>query len=274
MYNKKSLFKGLKSPQDFLYKVDDILPGTHDSPIKKACSLWLLERLAREARKVHNADFLLKDDNLERYKPILHVGWGMDCLAETGFDYCRFSKIINETADRRYRLLALEPIGVISIACEHPLRCSLIGINVPPVPNKKTFCNFIDCFKEEELSIISHGYGRGLYFRSLSLFSALKRAQDCPDCFYSHTALSGLAFAYTMVNICNLDSVLRTESRLPGHDLSEDQISHFRKGIITALSFLEWNFPGVLNSLPHSLHISQAQEQVAFYNRQGGVFSL
>ncbi len=274
VYNRKKVFRALKTPRDFIRKGQELLPKTEGSPIQKASSLWFLERLAREARRFDNAAFLLKEKTLERFKPILHVGWAMDCLADTGFDYSRFTKCIAEAADPRYRLLALEPVGVIFVACRHPIRPSLIGIKIPPEPDEKTFLDFFSCFEKEESQVISHGYGRGTYFRSLSLCSALKRTLDCPACFNAYNALRGLAFAYTMVNCSELDRVFLTAARLRPDNLQKEEIRYFREGIVSALSFLEWSFPGVLASVKDISFAQEAKQALDSHRSAGGIYSL
>jgi hypothetical protein len=79
--------------------------------------------------------------------------------------------------------LAMEPIGIIYAAGQQPLKSFITGINIPPMPDQKSLSAFFAHFSEAEIQMISHGYGRGIYFQAYSLCSALKKARDCPGFF-------------------------------------------------------------------------------------------
>ena len=275
-YNSRKPFKRLKTPGDFLNAVRRFESETDrkKSAAEKATSLWFLERLIREAKVFDNGAFLLTDPAIERFKPILHVGWGMDALSETGFDFPRLTAFIKRTADPKYTLLAMEPIGVIYTAGQQPLKSLITGINIPPFPDLKSLSAFFGHFSEAETQMISHGYGRGIYFQNFSLSSALKKARDCPVFFNPLYSIKGTAFAYTMVNSSHFGRVFLTADKLASGDLGSEETRCFHDGVASSLSFLEWNLPGLLESLEENRYTEKAKEMVKSYRAGGGVYSF
>jgi hypothetical protein len=275
-YNSKKPFKRLKSPTDFLNTVCSFETDNErrKSPAEKAAQLWFLERVIREARVFNNGSFLLTEPKINRFKPILHVGWGMDILSDTGFDFSRFATVMENTADPRYRLLALEPLGIAYIAGQQPLKSRFIGLNIPRIPDIESVSAFFAHFSEGEIEMISHGYGRGIYFQAYSLCSALKKAKNCPAFFNPLYSIRGLAFAYTMVNISHLHKVFLTAQKLASSDLGSEETHFFNDGVASALSFLDWNFPGLMESLEENSCTQKAVEMLNAYKKSGGVFHL
>lgn len=275
-YNNKKAFKRLKTPGDFVTAVRRFESESErkKSAAEKASGLWFMEGLIREARNFDNGSFLLVEPAIERFKPILHVGWGMDVLSETGFDFPRFIEVINRSADSKYKLLAMEPVGVIYTASQQPLRSFLIGINIPPFPDDKSLMSFFDNFNEAETQIISHGFGRGVYFKAHSLYAALRQSRDCPAFFDPLYSIRGTAFAYTMVNSTHLDRVFLTADKLASSNFGSERARYFHDGVISALSFLEWNLPGLLETLEENKYTGKAKETVHGYRAAGGVYSL
>jgi hypothetical protein len=268
--------KDVHSQQGFVQAALDLSSASSDieSPIAKASKLWLLERIAREARSLDNGSFLLKDSKLESFKPILHVGWGMDVMAETGFDFPRFSQIVEESADPKYRPLVFEAAGVISVAAAKPFKSAMIGIPVPQTFSMTELEGFFRFINQPEKDMMSHGFGRGLYFGTFTLRSALLRALSCPSLFHPGLAARGVGFAFAMVNCDSLHDVCFTADRLAGDNQGLEEILYFKEGIVTALSFLEWNFPGMLDTLDPNDFIHSAKSKFRSYQDAGGVYSL
>lgn len=273
-YNRVKNIKALRSREDFVRFVlnQSLFPSGQEKPIAKASRLWRLERIAREARSIDNGSFLLRDPRLERFKPILHVGWGMDVAAETGFDFPRFSRIVAKTADPKYRLMVFEGAGVICLAASQPRRSSLIGLPVPRTFGRNILSRFISGIDRKTLDMMSHGFGRGLYFKTLTLRSSLKRALSCPSIFHPGPAVKGVGFAFAMVNCRSLPDVLFTADRLREKKDGLEGIEGFTDGVVTALSFLEWNFPGLLDTLGAHDIVQAAWGKLRSYQEAGGVF--
>lgn len=275
-YNRVKNFKSFHSRQDFIQAVVNPLPplSSFERPITKASRLWRLERIAREARAFDNGSFLLKDPRLERFKPILHVGWGMDAIAETGFDFLSFSRNIEISTDPKYRLLVFEAAGVICVAAAQPFKSALIGIRVPRPFSREGLERFFQFIGQPEIDMMSHGFGRGLYFKTFTLRSSLKQALSCPSFLHPGLAVRGVGFAYAMVNCESLPDVFFTANRLKEVKKDLEEITFFREGIVTALSFLEWNFPGLLGTLQTNDFTQIARQKLQSYQAAGGVFSL
>jgi len=273
-YKNKSPYKHLKTPDDFVNAVQTCATETRRSVAEKAALLWSLERLAREARVFDSGAFLLREPSIERFKAILHVGWGMDLFSDTGFDFSRFATILETCGDPKYRRLAMEPIGVMYTAAGHPLRSSFIGIKIPPFPNSEALQLFFHQFNEPERQMISHGYGRGLYFKLFSLPAALKQAMKCPRFFDSGYAVRGVAFAFTMVNNSYPKRIFLTARTLAENNAGREACRYFGDGISSALSFLEWNSAGHLETLEENSIIASAKKMVKTYHADGGVFKL
>ncbi len=273
-YNRVKNIKGLHSRQDFARFVlnQSLSPAGQEKPIAKASRLWQLERVAREARSIDNGSFLLKDPRLERLKPILHVGWGMDVAAETGFDFQGFSRAIAGAADPKYRLLVFEGAGVICLVASQPRRSSLIGLPVLRTFRRDMMEHFIRHIDRQALDMMSHGFGRGLYFRTFTLRGSLKRALSCPSFFHPGSAVKGVGFAFAMVNCRSMPDVYAVADRLNKKNQGLEGIDRFTEGVVTALSFLEWNFPGVLRTLESHDITQAAWTKLRSYREGGGVF--
>lgn len=275
-YKSKKAFKRLKTPRDFLSAVRgfESESARRESAAEKAAALWFLEKLIREARIFNNGSFLLVEPAIERFKPILHVGWGMDCFSETGFDFSHFTAVIKSSADPKYRLLAMEPIGVVYTASQQPLRSFFIGINIPPFPDQNSLSAFFAHFSELEIQTISHGFGRGIYFKAYSLCSALKKVLACDAFFNPLCSIRGIAFAYTMVNSSHFDKVFLTADKLACKNVGREEIRYFHEGVTSALSFMEWHLPGLLESLKENTYTERAKEMFKSYQADGGIYRL
>lgn len=275
-YNCTKHCRNLHSRQDFIQAVLNLSSSISDleRPIARASRLWQMERISRAARFLENGSFLLKDPTLERYKPILHVGWGMDVIAETGFDFQSLSRIIEKSADPKYRLMVYEAAGIISIAAALPLRSALIGIPVPRSFNLDGLEKFIRFIDRPEMDMMSHGFGRGLYFRKFTLRSSLHCAISRPHLFHPGVAVKGVGFAFAMVNCRCLQEVFFTADRLREDKIGGEVVEFFREGVATAVSFLEWNFPGLLGTLGAGDITRIASDKLRSYRKAGGVFSF
>jgi hypothetical protein len=58
------------------------------------------------------------------------------------------------------------------------------------------------------------------------------------------------------------------------NNVGREECRYFSDGISSALSFLEWNSPGLLETLEENAIIAKAIELVNSYHSSGGVFSL
>ena len=113
-----------------------------------------------------------------------------------------------------------------------------------PVTQLPPWNDFAANFSPEIQRLLSHGYGRTLYFKNCSVRKAIREAESIEG-VDAATAAQGIAFAYAMLNYNDLHGVLET-----GSDIKDEAIAEgFRNGLIYALAFWEWPYPGFLNSL-------------------------
>jgi len=103
---------------------------------------------------------------------------------------------------------------------------------------------FIKFFAPEIQRLISHGYGRLLYFNSLNLAATVRNIAARPF-LQAPAAIQGAAFGYTMVNNADLWTVLETGNGFEDSELK----AAFRNGLIYGLEFWEWETPGFLRTL-------------------------
>jgi hypothetical protein len=275
-YIDKRAIRNLKTSQDHLDAVRRIesekLSG--EQVIERATRLWYMEKLIKQARIFDDGAFLLKDTSLEKFAPILHVGWGMDKILELGYDFPGFEDGIKKSANPKFRFLAIEPIGFLYVIGQTPLRSSLAGIRGPSLPAKDVLESFFGQFTETEIRNISHGLGRGTYFQVLSLSAAVRKGLRCPGLFNPLFIMKGIAFAYTMVNCSQLAKVFETAESLTTHNGDREEIRYFKEGIQSALGFLEWNFPGLLETLDHNFYSGGAREIHNAHRISGGIYQF
>ena len=208
----------------------------------KTASFWKMESLGAVYCRQPPEGNTLHDPRLPlEVRPIAHTGLGV-AAAEVGeFDPTRITRTIESLASPDFRLFAYESLGAVLGVYAIPLPKSLLGLKPLRRPEPE---GFINSFPGEIQRLISNGYGRILYFNSLDLVSAVwsiarRRFLQAP------AAIQGVAFAYAMVNSSDLWVVLETGG---GFEDSELRLA-FRNGLIYALEFWEWAWPGWLRSL-------------------------
>ena len=128
---------------------------------------------------------------------------------------------------------------------------------------------FIGEFSPDVQWLISHGYGRALYFKDCHVGQAIRNAARL-ESLDTCAAVQGIAFAYAMLNHAELYRVLEVGSDLKDQELA----TAFRNGLIYALAFWEWAFAGFLDGLsPRSDRqvelIAQARELIAVSRQLG-----
>lgn len=77
-----------------------------------------------------------------------------------------------------------------------------------------------------------------------------------------------------MVNSRHLHRVFLTARELIRHNEGREECRYFSEGVGSALSFLEWNLPGLLESLEENIIIESAKEMVKKYLADGGIYKL
>jgi hypothetical protein len=131
---------------------------------------------------------------------------------------------------------------------------------------------FIARFPNEVRPLLSHGYGRTLYFVHRSLARSLKAALATTS-LNTRAAVHGVAFAYAMINFADLGQVLEVRPDLRRPALNEA----FVNGLAFALAMWSWTFPGFLRGLtPQSnrqIELMERAERILSQSRKSSHFS-
>lgn len=207
--------------------------------------LWKAEVLGYVLARKGNPDTSLLDDRIPpEIQPIIHVGFGAGMAEATRFRLEELQERLNRQCHPAFRLFAYEPVGGILAAYSTRIRwirkivTRLTGIERPRVRT------LLALFPDEAGWLVSHGYGRILYFKCATLRSALWRATR-EKRLETPAAVQAIAFAYAMVNHRDLETVLE----VPLTESSNPLNPCFDRGIIYGLTFWDWFHPGFIDSL-------------------------
>ena len=233
----------------------------------KTAALWKMESLGVTFGRIAHIVDSLSDPSLPpEARPIVHVGMGGAAVELANFDRAEIIRIIDLLAHPDYRLFGYEQIGAMLGVYEKTAPRLILGLKRLDRPDP---AKFIPLFPPEIQRLISHGYGRLLYFNSKDLRAALLniRKREFLDLL---AAVQGMAFGYAMVNHNDLGAVLETGDYL----LEPALIAAFQSGLVYALEFWEWSFPGTLDSLRlpgdrTERLIRTARQEVADARQQG-----
>jgi hypothetical protein len=256
------------SQSEYVQKMAEIqgeAVGTPDMG-RKTASFWRMENLSSAFLKNARPGQSLNDPGMPvPIRPIAHCGMGIAAVELANFDVCRLREIIESFSNPEYRLFAYEGTGAMLALYEPDLfalmsrMCAALGILplarlTPPADPDA----FLRSFEPEIQRLISHGYGRMLYFKNHTLASAI-RAVSRATYLQPWPCVQGIAFAYSMVNNSDLGRVFRAGENLRGHDVGEP----FSEGLVYALEFWEWMAPGFLERLKVTTDYENGLKQAA-----------
>ena len=212
----------------------------------KSAGLWRMEKLGFSYCR-HGNGSLDSADIPIAIQPISHVGLGIAATETGGFSAGRVSELIDSRAHPDYREFPYESIGCIWAVYANKLYRwmfrTVSKANIP-VTQLPPWAEFAGHFPIEIQRLLSHGYGRTLYFKNCSVRRAIREAGRVAGVDVV-AAAQGIAFAYAMLNHSDLHRVLET-----GRDIKNEEIAEgFCNGLIYALAFWEWPYPGFLDSL-------------------------
>ena len=227
----------------------------------KSLGLWRLEKLSFAYCRHGRGNLNTGDVPLE-ILPIAHVGLGIASTESAGFSPAGISREIESHAHVGYQEFSFESAGCIWAVCASPVyrllfrivsRARLKEARTPP------WHRFVGDFPAGCERLLSHGYGRTLYFKHCNVLRAIREAERV-DSLDVPAAARGIAFACAMLNHADLPRVLETE--LPG--LSPQVSEGLMQGLSYALAFWDWPFPGTLDSFSPE---SDRQERILFEAR-------
>jgi hypothetical protein len=242
---KQDKLVALLTPAELMERIaaTRIEGGQTDGVAAKTKSLWKMESLGVTFGRVAATGDSLSDSRLPPEAcPIAHVGMGGAAVEVSNFDAIKISSHIDSLARPAYRLFGYEQIGAMLGVYEKSVPRLMLGLKAL---NRPEDAPFIASFPGEVQRLISHGFGRLLYFNSKHIDEALRniKARTFLD---PAAGVQGMAFGYAMVNHQDVPTVLGTGGSL----LDGKLIEAFHSGLIYALMFWEWCWPGVLNGLP------------------------
>jgi len=270
----KSL-RGPYSQQEFIDATCGIQhqAATSSSVRDKSVALWQMEKLGFSYCR-HGKNTLNDPAIPAEVQPISHVGLGIAATETALFAADKISELIEPRAHPDYRLFPYESIGCIwAVYANRWFRMVFQTVSKANIPrcNLPDWCEFIGHFSPDIQRLISHGYGRTIYFKDFNVGRAIRNA-DRLEAVDTLAAVQGIAFAYAMLNHADLHRVLEV-----GTDLKDPEIAQaFQNGLVYALAFWEWAFSGFLDDLtPRSARqvelVVSAQEIVAESHRSGAL---
>jgi hypothetical protein len=225
--------------------------------------LWRMESLGVTYARQTPAGKTLNDSTLPlACRPIVHVGMGAGSVEVANFDPNKITETIESLSNPSFHLFPYESLGAMLGIYEKSLPRIMLGLKPLNRPEPQ---GFIKCFSAEIQRLISHGYGRLLYFNSMNIAVTVRNIAARPF-LQAPAAIQGMAFAYTMVNNADLWTVLETGTGFEDLKLK----AAFRTGLIYGLEFWEWESPGFLRTLKppnrnsaESIDIAQQEIEVS-----------
>jgi len=258
---------GLITPDDYLSGMASLQGGAARNPdlFQKTEAFWKMENLTYSYLKNSPAGSSLRDERLPvEARPIAHCGMGAGAVELGEFDSKRMGEVIDSFSRPEYRLLAYETIGAMYSVYERDAfgfatrAFDKIGfVKLAPL-RAPVAAALLDGFDPKIQRLISHGYGRMLYFKSSSIGGAARAAARTPG-FDLEAQVQGIAFAYAMVNSADVGAVLGAGNGLGNPSL----VRAFRRGLTYALMFWEWMSPGAIDLIEGSMKNESALIAVA-----------
>jgi hypothetical protein len=245
---------------------------------QKTIALWKMENIGAAFLRNAHAGQTLNDPRLPgEILPIAHCGVGIGAVELADFRAPRVMDLIESFSNPAYKLFACENIGaMLGVYEPDPFTLmakgfTLLGL-LPIAPlHPPEHRSYLDAFEPEVRRLISHGYGRMLYFKQSTIAHAVRLARSA-ECFEFGACVQGMAFGYSMVNSGDLHRAWKL-----GERIDDEQVRrHFRDGLVFALMFWEWMAPGSLGSLAPRTEfeaslIQSAREAVAAGHARGAL---
>lgn len=262
-------FDGPLPQQEFIARISAIQSQASQSNDlgERTTALWRMERLGVTLGRQALPGCTLNDPRLPtEARPIAHVGLGAGAVERASFEPARITTIIESLSHPDYYPFAYESLGLMLGAYEKSIPRILLGLKPLKWPDPEA------CFRSfspEIQRLISHGYGRILYFASKDIATTLRNIRR-RQFLQLAAGVQGMAFGYAMVNNKDLGCVLETGDGLQDPGL----IRAFKNGLVYALEFWEWLTPGFLKSLepetPRQSSLITAAQKEIDESRAGG----
>lgn len=239
------------SQEDFIETIRNVQAEAcrSDSVAEMTLALWHMEKLGFSLAAGRLAGTTLHDERIPpEVQPIAHAGMGIAAIWLHGLQPAAVADFIDRFAHPGFQAAAYESIGAgLGVYTQRLFKFIFqltAGMPFPSVGTPRPAA-FLEAFLEALHRLISHGYGRALYFQSPGIGRALRAAQNTGFADAAST-VHGAAFAYAMVNHAQLPAVMDVALQLEDTGLA----AAYREGILYCLGFWEWAFPGFLRLLP------------------------
>jgi hypothetical protein len=244
----------------------------------KAIALWRMENISAAFLRNAQPGFTLNDSRLQReILAISHCGIGISAVEISAFKPADVSRLIDSFSNPAYRLFAYENIGAM-LGLYEPDAFSFMAVGLaraglipmvslrPPKPAK-----YLTAFPADIRRLISHGYGRMMFFKETTLSGAIRRIRAHPAIDFG-AGLMGMAFGSSMVNSRDIHGLWFAAERIRDAFVRRN----FINGLVFALEFWEWMAPASLPALaPRNAFaarmIERAQEGVNEGLARGGL---
>jgi hypothetical protein len=202
---------------------------------------------------------------------------GVGAVEVSDFEPRRMIGLIESLSNPDYKMFGYENVGAMLGVYEPDLFTTmakgftLVGL-LPIAPlHWPEPAGYLPAFEPEVRRLISHGYGRMVYFKGHSIARAIRTAAKAPA-FDFGACVQGIAFAYSMANNSDLHRVWRAGETMAG----EEEGRFFNDGLIFAMEFWEWMSPGTLDTFaPQTAHaaglIAAARQGVALGRARGAL---
>jgi hypothetical protein len=180
--------------------------------------------------------------------PPAHCGFAMAAVQKVGFQGEQLYPWLVSHTDRKFVRFAFETVGLMLAVYERDLFGRIIALlGRLGVMRRRALCSswslerLAVTMTEEQQLLAAHGYGRALYFKRLSLATAINEAVEQPR-LRTGSVIRGLIAGYVLVNCHELERTLEIRA-VGGEETIEEEI---QGGLTNTLALLEWCFPGCL----------------------------
>lgn len=240
----------VESQDDFCRRICDThrIAAERNSTKARTVGIWSMEKLGFALATSELKNWTLADERIPQHaQPIAHSGMGIGTVYQHGLRPAELIREINEHAHPDFQTYAFESLGTAwSLLSNRWFKryfqlMSGTDFFRDELPDPQTF---LDQFPTPVQRAIAHGYGRGLYFKALSLQSAFRQARKLS---YLHAAniARGITFAYIVVNYADFPRTLEISAP---QDLDPVFMSEIRRGGTSAMLLWEWTYPGFLDA--------------------------
>ncbi len=268
------------SQHEFIERMSEIQQRAARTPDMKVktTGFWAMEGLGATFIRHARPGQTLNDPTLPvEVRPIAHCGMGVGAVEVSGFDSGKLIDLIESFSNPDYKMFGYDNVGSMLGVYEPDIFTTvargLTVVGLLPIaplrwPEPR---NYLRSFSPEAQRLISHGYGRIVYFKSHNIAAAI-RAVRSTSVFEFGPCVQGIAFAYSMANHGDLHRVWRA-----GEKMRQEEVGrHFNNGLIYAMEFWEWMAPGTLDTFaPRTAHaaalIQAARDGIAEGHRQGAL---